>query len=87
MGAVDNESVLVVPFIGAWGSRSQTVKGREAATVELQSSRLWEMETKMERQWVRPFLEEEEREEARRLHSARGGGHNEERRLASVGRR
>jgi hypothetical protein len=48
---VDNRGALVVPFIGSLGSGRRAVKGREAAAVELQWRRLWEMEMR-KRRWA-----------------------------------
>jgi hypothetical protein len=47
---VDNGGALAVTFIGSYGSGRRAIKGREAAAVELQWCRLWEMEMGNERQ-------------------------------------
>jgi hypothetical protein len=63
------------------------VKRREAATVELQWRRLWEMVTGKERRCGATAFIGEEGEEVRRLHDAGGGRHSEEQHGARGGQR
>jgi hypothetical protein len=41
---VDNGGAFLMPFIGPYGSGRRAVRRREAAAVEPQWRRLWEME-------------------------------------------